>query len=133
MTKEKIIALRIEPHKHPEIIELKPTKQALLTALNIGADIEGEIEAQILEPHVYAIYNDLRCMTGFDGNRRLGKDIIAGTFYVIATDKQSHPCSMPEDKIKKYVFRFWDVEVFNDIEMIEANLDTMFGTYRKYE
>jgi hypothetical protein len=133
MAKEKIIALRIEPHKHPEIIELPPNKQALLTALNIGADIEGEIEAQILEPHVYAIYNDLRCMTGFDGNRRLGKDIIAGTFYVIATDKQSHPCSMPEDKIKKYVFRFWDVEVFNDIEMIEAILDTMFGTYRKYE
>ena len=72
-------------------------------------------------------------MTGFDGNRRLGKDIIAGTFYVIATDKQNHPCSMPEDIIKKYVFRFWDVEVFDDMELIEANLDIMFGTHNRFE
>ena len=133
MAKEKIIALKIAPCRYPRVVEMRATKQALLTALNRGADVEGEIEMQMLEPHVYAVYNNLRCMTGLDGNRRLDKDIIVGTFYIIATDEQERPCSMSEEKIKKYAFRFWDVEVFDDMELIEANLDIMFGTHNRFE
>lgn len=133
MAKEKIIALKIAPYSYPQVVEMQATKQALLSALNEGADVEGEIEMQKLEPHVYAVYNSLRCMTGLDGNRRLGKDIIEGTFYIIATDNQDRPCSMSEEKIKKYAFRFWDVEVFDDMELIDANLNVMFDTYQRFE
>lgn len=128
MSKEKIVALKIEPHRHPQVVRVAATKQTFLSAINAGADVEGKVATKMLEPQIYALFHDLRCMSGLDGNRRLGKDIIAGTFYVVATDELGYLCSMTEDKIKKYAFQFWEIETISDRDLIDANFDVMFGT-----
>lgn len=133
MQLNKIIALKIERNSHPQVVRIAATKQAFLSAINAGADVEGKVATKMLEPQIYALFHELRCMSGLDGNRRLGKDIIVGTFFVVATDELGYLCSMPEEMIKKYVFRFWDIETFTDTELIDANFDVMFGTDSIFE
>lgn len=130
---KKITVLKIAPHRHPQVVRVAATKQAFLSAINAGADVEGKVATKMLEPQIYALFHDLRCMSGLDGNRRLGKDIIAGTFYIVATDELGYLCSMTEDKMKKYAVQFWEIETINDMELIDANIGIMFDTYRKFE
>ena len=121
-----ITVLQIEPGEHPCIDFLKPTMQAFNLAVSIGADEIGKAEAKHIGPDVYMIYNADRCFAGLDGNRKIGKDILAGVIYVVGVDKNHHPRPLRDDEIERYISRYWKPEFFSDRELLEANLDTFY-------
>lgn len=57
-------------------------------------------------------------------NRQIDDDIIVGTMLVVAVDKNRMPISMTDELMKKYALRFWHVESFDEMDVMEANMNT---------
>ena len=131
---EKIKVLVIEPMKHPKVSYIKPTMRAFRRAVKAD-DIEyGGVEAKKLEKRVYAIFNKDRFLVAdLEPNRKIDDDIIAGTMYIVAIDDKSLPISLTSDQVSKYALRFWHIEIFEDIDVVEANLNLMFSRFLKDE
>lgn len=134
MSKEKIRALLVAPHESPRIVYIEPTMRAFRKLVDADAIEHGGIEAKKLESNVYAMFNkDRFLVASLDPNRHIGDDIIVGNFYVVATDDLGIPISMTDFQVSKYVLRFLYPEEFDDIDVAEANINTMFSRLYKDE
>jgi len=130
---KKIKVLHIEPMEHPKICYLEPTMKAFRDAVNADAIKHGGVEAKKLEKQVFAVFNKDRFLADLEPNRRIGDDIIAGTMYIVAINENRFPISLTDDQIEKYALRFWNVETFDDIDVAEANINTLFSKFLTYE
>ena len=129
MKKEKIKALVIEPMEQPKVCCIEPSMQAFKKA--VGADImeHGKVEAKKIGKRVFAVFNQDRFLTDLAPNRRIGDDIIVGTMYVVAINKDRLPISLTKEQMDTYALRFWNTEEFSDIEVMEANMNTMLRRF----
>ena len=93
----------------------------------------GGVEAKKLEKQVFAVFNKDRFLANLEPNRRIGDDIIAGTMYIVAINENRFPISLTDAQTKKYALRFWSVETFDDIDVAEANINTLFSKFLTYE
>ena len=125
--KTKIKCLMIEPGREPVVRYMEPTLKAFKRAVNQGALHRGEIEAKRLADNVYAIFHKDRFLTGLQPNRMLGDDIISGVMFVVVTDENRQPVSMTDEQVSKFALRFWNAEVFDDMDVVEANMNTMLS------
>lgn len=62
-------------------------------------------------------------------NRQIGDDIICGTMYIVAIDDIKRVCSLSNRQIDKYTLQFYDIEHFDDIDVAEANINTMMSRF----
>lgn len=124
MSKPKIRVLLIEPMEHPKEYHIEPSMQAFRKAVNVGTAYKGKVEAKKLEHGVYAVFNKDRYLTELAPNRQIGDDIIVGTMFVVAVDENCVPISMTDEQMKKYALRFWHVESFDEMDVMEANMNT---------
>ncbi len=129
MKKAKIRALVIEPMEHPKICSLEPTKKAFRMGVKADKIKHGGVEAKKLEKQIYAIFNKDRFLADLQANRRIGDDIIVGTMFIVATDEKGFPVSLTDEQMAKYALRFWNVEEFDEMDVAEANLNTMFSRF----
>ena len=121
MKEEKIKALMIEPRKRPCVVELGNDLDSLQKAVSIGADYQGLIELVYLEDNVSILCNEEGKLIGLEPNRRLGKDILCGVFYVVAEDKEGNLASLTAAQQNKYAKLFWNLDVIA-IEEIESTI-----------
>ncbi len=133
MSKPKIRVLLIEPMQHPRAHAIEPTMRAFREAVNVGVAHKGKVEAKRLEHGVYAVYNKDRFLSDLVPNRRIGDDIIVGKMFVVAVDKNRMPISVTDEQMKKYALRFWHVESFDEMDVMEANLNTFLLHFLKDE
>ena len=119
-----IRVLLIEPKEHPKAHTLEPTRHAFEKAVNVGAAYNGKVEAKKLEHGIYALYNKDRFLSDLVPNRRIGDDIIVGKLFVVAVDDHRKPISMTEEQMIKYALRFWHAEEFDDMDVMESNMNT---------
>ena len=89
-----IKVLKIEPGKHPVADELETSIEAFNRAVSIGADEIGKACSKKLENSIYILYNPYGCYYDLQPNRKVGKEIIVGVFYVIGVDADYHPRSL---------------------------------------
>ena len=129
MKKAKIRVLVIEPMERPKVCSLEPTMKAFRMGVKADKIKHGGVEAKKLEKQIYAIFNKDRFLADLQANRRIGDDIIAGTIFIVAIDEKRFPISMTQEQIDKYALRFWNVETFDDMDVAEANLNTMFSRF----
>ena len=111
MSETKIKVLKVEPMKHPEEVTLNNTLRALQAAVG------GLIEIINLEDDVYLLCNEEGKLIDLPGNRRVGDDIIAGTFYVCGGNEEGDLCSLPADKMNYYEKMFYEPEEFQKKEV----------------
>lgn len=121
-----IAVLKIEPGEYPSPAYLMPTIEAFKYAVSIGADEIGEVRSKRVGKDVYVLFNQDRCLAGLEGNRRIGKDILAGVIYVVGVTPKYHPRSLRDEEMAKYMSRYWEPETFSDIEIVEVNLDVLY-------
>lgn len=133
MSKPKIRVLLIEPLEHPEEYRIEPSMQAFRKAVNVGAAHKGKVEVKKFGHGVYAVFNKDRYLTELAPNRQIGDDIIVGTMFVVAVDENRVPISMTDEQMKKYVLRFWHVESFDEMDVMEANMNTFLRHFLKDE
>ena len=126
MKDSKIKVLMVEPHKLPKVTMLDRNLDALQKAVSIGAESQGLIEIIPLENNVCLLCNEEGKLIGLEGNRRLGRDIIAGTFYICGDSKSGALCSLSEENIRKYTILFSLPETFKDEEVQACILLNVF-------
>ena len=124
MGKAKIRVLLIEPKEHPRAHTIEPTRHAFEKAVNVGAAYNGKVEVKKLEHGIYALYNKDRYLTELTPNRQIGDDIIVGKLFVVAVDDHRKPISMTDEQMIKYALRFWHAEEFDDMDVMESNMNT---------
>jgi hypothetical protein len=133
MKKKKIRALEIKPMDHPSVCYIEPTIKAFKKA--VGADLieYGDIEAKMIAYRVYAVFNKDRFLTSLEPNRQIGDDIIVGTMFIVAVDENRLPISLTDEQIEIYSSMFYGIEVFDDIDVVEANINTMISKLIQYD
>ena len=117
MKAKQIKALKIEPCKQPYLCMLYDKLEELQKAVSIGADKTGLIELVTLDKrignlkkNVFLLCNEEGKLLSLTPNRRVGKDIICGTFYIIGQGKNGSLESIPDDAIKFYTEYFKNTE-----------------------
>ena len=125
METKEIKVLMVEPGKHPKVTMLKDDLDSLQKAVSIGADYQGLIEIISLGNGDCLLCNEEGKLIGLEGNRRLGRDIIVGAFYIMGEDKEGNLVSLTDKKIQYYTKLFWEPEQFDRTE-IEATLICRF-------
>ena len=110
MNTKTITALMVEPNEHPKAVQLQTDLDSLQKAVSIGADYQGLIELLPLEKTALLICNEEGKLIGLPGNRHIGRDVIAGVFYVIGSDSRHNFISLTEQQLEHYKALFWEPE-----------------------
>ena len=120
-----IDALMVKPMEIPCITRLCTDRRYLDAAVSVGADME--CSATVLE-----IANGIGILYAWDapslamlGNRRIGKCIIPGIFYVVRY-KDGQLDSLSPDEIAKFTSRFQELEFFTHDEIVDSWFDGLF-------
>ena len=120
MKKREITVLMVEPRKAPVVTTLTNDLDSLQKAVSIGADYQGLIELIGLEEGVDILCNEEGKLIGLEGNRRIGRDIIAGVFYVVGVNDEGDLDSLPREKIQQYMERFREPEYYDQADVTHA-------------
>ena len=127
--KEKMIrVLKVEPGKLPKVVELENNLIALQEAVSIGADYRGLIEIVSLDNKTCLLMNEEGKLLSLEPNRRWGKDILCGVFYVVGQNKNGDLCSLDDAAIEKYAQHFMVPDTFTEGE-VEETIITRFFCY----
>jgi len=125
--KEKIIkVLKVAPHSKPEEVVLNNTLEALQEAVSEGADSVGLIEIIPLTDTASLLCNEEGKLIGLEPNRRIGHDVICGTFYVVGEDNKGNLTSLSAKDMEYFKVRF---AVPEDISAEEAMNALRFEIY----
>ena len=133
MKKEKIRVLLIAPMERPKAFLIKPTMQRFKKLVGADKSKHSGIEAKRLEKNLYVVFNKDRFLTNLKANRRIGDDILGGNMLIVAIDEGRQPVSLTDDQALRYALRFWNAETFDDMDIVEANLHTLFARFLKDE
>lgn len=121
MKKEKVIkVLKVAPKEKPLVVELDNNLDSLQKAVSIGMEGQGLIEIIELDASTCILCNEEGKLLNLEPNRRLGRDILCGVFYVTGQNKQGDLCSLSPAAIEMYSKRFAEPEDILPSEAMEA-------------
>lgn len=119
-----IKAVMVKPNETPKTTNLKLSIDAFNKAVSVDTGYDCLARCKKLEKGVYLLYADESNALFFTPNRRIGKDIITGVFYVIA-EKDGIPTSLSEHQIEKYKAIFQEPEEFEENEVLYSYLNNL--------
>ena len=96
---EQIRVLKVEPGRAPKEINIPNTLEAFQVAVG------GDIDVRDLDCDASLICNENGKTMGLPVNRRIGRDIIAGTFLIVGC-ADGEFCSLSDDTAAHYAERF---------------------------
>ena len=121
----KITVLKVAPNCQPEVVTIQNDLRSLQEAVSIDAPYVGLIEIVWLDVETCITLNEEGKLLGLVPNRRLGHDILCGTFYVMGQDEEGNLTSLSPAAMEKYQNIFATPEVI-DAEEAKATIATMF-------
>lgn len=121
---KKIKTILVKPNEIPVITHLDLSIDSFNKAVSIGTGYNCMARCRKLEKGVYLLYADESNCLFFTPNRRIGKDIITGVFYIIA-ENNGTPSSLSDIQIENYLFRFYTPEEFSENEVLNNYLDNL--------
>ena len=120
MKEEPIQVLKIEPGKVPEAVTIPNTLEAMQQMVG------GYIEVIPLED-ICLVCNEEGKLMGLPGSRRLGNDIIAGTFFLAGDTLDGGFCSLTQEQADRWSRHFAQPETFQPGE-VERSIRIEFYT-----
>ena len=121
-----VTALVVKSGEHPSITHLCDDRKFLDCAVRVETDVPYSATTLKIDEGIAVIYGGEGCALGLDGNRRIGKQIIAGIFYIVGVQNQKLR-SLTDEEIVRYAMRFWEPEIFSDDEMVESWLSVLLN------
>ena len=100
-----ITVLKVEPGKAPEEVTIPNTLEAMQQMVG------GLIEIVYLDG-VCLVCNEEGKLMGLEGNRRVGRDIISGTFFLAGDTDYGEFCSLTQEQLNQFSQRFAQPETF---------------------
>ena len=110
MKEEPIQVLKVAPGKAPEAVTIPNTLEAMQQMVG------GYIEVIPLDD-VCLVCNEEGKLMGLPGSRRLGDDIIAGTFFLAGDTPDGGFCSLTREQTDRWRQRFAQSESFQPDEV----------------
>ena len=108
-----ITVLKVEPGKEPEEVTIPNTLEAMQEMVG------GFIEIVYLDD-VCLVCNEEGKLMGLEGNRRVGRDIISGTFFLAGDTDYGEFCSLTQEQLDQFSQRFAQPETFRPVELENA-------------
>lgn len=106
--------LIVQPQIRPYVAEieegLKPMQEI----------VGGSIEMVDLDDNTSLVCNEEGKIRGLEGNRRIGRDIIAGTFFLCGFNEDGASISLTDEQISKYYERFREPEYYSREEVEDS-------------
>jgi len=106
--------LIVQPQIRPYVAEieegLKPMQEI----------VGGSIEMVDLDDNTSLVCNEEGKIRGLEGNRRIGRDIIAGTFFLCGFNEDGESISLTDEQISKYYERFREPEYYSQEEVEDS-------------
>ncbi|MBQ7085990.1 MAG: DUF3846 domain-containing protein [Clostridia bacterium] len=121
-----IAVLVVEPGERPRKEIIFNSLEDFKIIVNDVTPFPSDAEFVELEENVVLVRNEEGVLLSLEGNRRLGNEIIAGTFFIAGMDNDGNITSLPDDKIEKYRKCFWEIEKFTDKEVSDAYWNMWF-------
>ena len=109
-----IKVVMVEPNKHPIVTTIKTKLE------NLQEAVGGLIEIIDIEPNICILCNEEGKLIGLEGNRKLGDDILVGTFYVCGSNDEGDLVSLTDSQIGKYIKFFWEPQAFTQGEIEDS-------------
>ena len=116
----------VEPHKNPTITTIKTKLE------NLQEAVGGLIEIIDIEDNVCILCNEEGKLIGLEGNRKLGDDILVGTFFVCGSNNEGELTSLTDKQIDKYINFFWEPQTYTQGE-IENSIIFKFIPFENWE
>lgn len=82
--------------------------------------VGGSIEMVDLDDNTSLVCNEEGKIQGLEGNRRIGRDIIAGTFFLCGFNEEGESVSLSDEQISKYYERFREIEHYSQEEVEDS-------------
>ncbi len=117
-----VTALMVKPGEQPCVASLVDDGDYLNAAVSIGATLMCTAAVLPIEKDVVAIYAWDGVMAGLRGNRKVGKRIIAGTFYVVRI-VGGELRSLTEEEMERFSYRFRRIRYYDDDEVMSSWFD----------
>ena len=109
-----IKVVMVEPNKHPIVTTIKTKLE------NLQEAVGGLIEIIDIEANICILCNEEGKLIGLAGNRKLGDDILVGTFYVCGSNDEGDLVSLTNSQIDKYIKFFWEPQTFTQGEIEDS-------------
>lgn len=123
MKEREIKVLKVSPCKAPEVVTLVNELEELQKAVSIEADYVGLIEIIAIDDDICVLCHESGKLLGLQPSRRLGYDVICGTFYIVGEDsEEGELCSLSDKDIEKYKAIFADT---TEVVMTDAERDRL--------
>ena len=123
MEAKTITALMVAPGEHPVVTTLYCCRQFLDLAVSFGAGDPCEASFLRLRDNVGVLYNREASFYRLRGNRRIGKRILAGVFYIVGVEA-GRLVSLSDGQVAQYEMMFYDPEYYTEKEVDEAFFDS---------
>lgn len=120
-----VMALMFSPGQHPQLVHLLDDGPYLAQVVSIGSDLRCTARAMQVGKDVIAIYSEEGLTFGLVPNRKVGKRIMAGTFYIVG-EKDDNLRSLTLEELIKYGKRYWDPEEYTEDEVINSWFDGLY-------
>ena len=109
----KLRVVMVEPGKPAYETEIENTLKAEQEAVG------GNIEVEPLDKEKLLICNEDGKLNGMRGNRRIGNDVIAGSFFIVGEDGDKFR-SLTDEEVKDSLKRFVEPEEISQEEVENA-------------
>lgn len=120
-----VTALMVKPGEQPCVTEICDDRDFLNCAVSIGANAMCTADTVSVERGIVAIYAWEGVMAGLPGNRKVGKRILAGTFYIVR-EVNGYLYSLLPDDIARLSFRFRKIKEYSDDDVINSWFDGLW-------
>ncbi len=111
---DEINVVYIKPNEHPESIKVKNELEQFQKLVG------GYIETMYLDVDTCLICNEEAKLIGLEGNRRVGNDIIAGSFLVVGVNDGDSFVSLTEEQQNNITEKFYEIESYTSQEVQDA-------------
>lgn len=113
MKENEMTILKVEPGKPPEEATIPNTLKAMQEMVG------GYIEVVYLDG-ICLVCNEEGKLMGLEGNRRVGGDIIAGTFFLAGDNRDGDFCSLTQEQLERFGQMFAQPESIQPSEVEET-------------
>ena len=119
MTERYIQGMMVWPGEHPCWTCLLNDRRFLDFAVGLGSALGGSTEILPLSDTAAILYNSEGLLSELKGNRKVGRKLLAGVFYVVGI-KDGELTDLPTEEMEKYFEQFWDPEYYTEADVKEA-------------
>ena len=120
-----VISLMVKPGEQPCLCPLLDDEDYLNAVVSMGATLLCTAAVLPIENDIVAIYAWDGVMAGLRGNRKIGKRIIAGTFFVVRV-VDGRLQSLTKEDLTSFSRRFRSIQEYDDETVIDSWFDDFY-------